>query len=450
MAKLRVRKPEPIEPSQQAGSTERGPGASYVTRWLAVLTVVVTLPWLLVGGTVLWQNRQVVTSAAPTDVSPAMLEPFTGRPGPWGTLVKIPITVSPPIDYIPQEDPGVERPLEWYFPTTPGHELERLLVAAGLPPQDAAYLRSTLKAIPALNAVVVSPTPDLVSRMSPEVRARIYLTLGQIRATSNNGTVNVPQATSYRFSGTSPTDWLGPLMSPKTKGIVEPLIYQHDGFLYFADLDVVRPQIESADELQLLVKRLLRQRTLLVRLRLDEQTPVSEVAEYWGRGGRKTDLLPLLESFERISNLPAYRMIDVIHLLPSIARQYLYRYPRPTLRDVGQSPLTNCLWTAFNFFKEEPEPLDARYLDNEYGTERLKTDYFVVYDNYQLGDIAAFWDEKGRLVHVAVHLADDLVFSKNGSSELSPWTILPFEHLKGHFIEYSGSWRVTYHRLKSV
>jgi hypothetical protein len=442
MAKLTSRKFENPEPSRQMAA-EPQTAAPMIRRWLALLTILVTVPWLIVGGALLWQQqRQAVTGAAPGRASDATI----GRAGPWGRLVTTPITVSPPRDYIPRDD-AVARPLEWHFPTVTGGELERVLSAAGLPPQDAADLRSGMKAVPALNAVVVTPSADLISRMSPEARARVYLTLGRLRASSNNATINTAQATSYRFDGTSARDWLGPALKPETRNLVEPLIYRHGSFLYFADLDVVHPQIPDPDERQLLIKRLLRQRTLLVRVRMDGQTSVSEAAEYWGRGGRKTDLLPLLESVEADAT-DAFRMIDIVHLLPQIAREYLYRYPRPTFRDVGQSPLTNCLWTAFNFFNEEPEPLDKRYLDGGYGAARLKTDYFVVYDNYQLGDVAAFWDEKGHLVHVAVHLADDLVFSKNGVSELSPWTILRFEQLSGYFVEYADSWRVTYHRRK--
>jgi hypothetical protein len=447
MAKFRTRSPESTEPTTHATSRDREPVTSFVPtlrRWLIALAALVTLPWLIVGGALLGPQRLGITSAEPEP----MLDAPPGRIGPWGRLVTTPITISPPLDYIPTDlDAGT--PLEWSFPNVTASELERLLVSVGVSQPDAAYLRGTMKTTPALNAVVVSPTPELVMRLSPEARARIYVALGRLGAYVNNRTINRAQATAYRFSGTSPQTWLGPLLSPDTTSLVEPLIYRNGAFLYFADLDLVRGRIPNPAEFQLLVKRLLRQRTVLVRLILDDHASVSDVGEYWGRGGRKTDLLPLLESVEEGAGAASAR-IDVVHLLPGIARQYLYRYPRPTLRDVGQSPLTNCLWTAFNFFEEVPEQLDQRYLDPEYGRKRLNAEYFVVYDNLQLGDIAAFWDEQGRLVHVAVHVADGLFFTKNGSSELAPWTILPLSELDGHFVEYAHAWRVTYHRSKDT
>jgi hypothetical protein len=84
------------------------------------------------------------------------------------------------------------------------------------------------------------------------------------------------------------------------------------------------------------------------------------------------------------------------------------------------------------------------------GVEALKQDYYVVQDGLQLGDIAAFFDGRGNLFHVAVHLADGLVFGKNGTSRLAPWTILPIDRLKGHYPEYADDWHVTFHRRNDL
>ena len=159
--------------------------------------------------------------------------------------------------------------------------------------------------------------------------------------------------------------------------------------------------------------------------------------------------LPILESIARRST-PASdpsAWIDMSHLLPLLPRQLLYRYPKVTAEDLQRPLLANCLWTALNFFGDEPDP---RYLDVAFALSHLKSDYFLVNDNYQLGDIVAFADPEGNLVHVAVHLAGDLVFSKNGTTSLAPWSIMPLSQLNGHYSEYSSSWRVSYHRRKDL
>ena len=92
---------------------------------------------------------------------------------------------------------------------------------------------------------------------------------------------------------------------------------------------------------------------------------------------------------------------------------------------------------------------DGRF-PTAFALKHLKEDYYVIQDDFQLGDIVAFSDNDGNLFHVAVFLADNLVFGKNGSSYLAPWSILPMERLRGHYIENADSWHITVHRRKDL
>jgi hypothetical protein len=169
---------------------------------------------------------------------------------------------------------------------------------------------------------------------------------------------------------------------------------------------------------------------------------VEAAAEYWGRGGRRTDIRPLLES---IAAAGPGRSIDISHLLPPMARQHLYRYPRISLKDLEKPAFANCFWTALNFFNAE---LDDRLLDPPVAIERLKRDYYIVQDEFQLGDIAAFAGSDGVYFHASVYLADGLVFGKNGTSPLAPWTIVPLDRLKGYYVDRADDWNVVYYRRK--
>jgi hypothetical protein len=133
--------------------------------------------------------------------------------------------------------------------------------------------------------------------------------------------------------------------------------------------------------------------------------------------------------------------------LPTLARNHLYRYPQVTLGDFDKPGFVNCFWTALNFFSAEP---DDRYLDSNYAIERLKRDYFIVHDQFQFGDVAAFVDPEGGIFHAAVYLADGLVFGKNGTSPLSPWTIVPIDRLKGYYPEHADHWEVVFYRRKNL
>jgi hypothetical protein len=172
---------------------------------------------------------------------------------------------------------------------------------------------------------------------------------------------------------------------------------------------------------------------------------LTEFAVYWGRGGRRSDIIPVLESLVESDGDPS---IDIAHLLPTFARQYLYRYPRTTSNDLAKPLLSNCLWTALNFFADEPDP---RFLDVNIAAKSLREDYYFVHDGLQLGDIVTFSTPQGQLHHVAVYIADDLVFGKNGSSPLAPWTILPIAQIKGHYaVEFQDGWLVAYLRKKGM
>jgi hypothetical protein len=352
---------------------------------------------------------------------------------PAGTLATVPIVISPPIEQIPRNWGPITGP-EWYVRAANARELETYLATSGLTPADVRVIRETARQLDN-ETIVVTPPVELVRRLSPEVRAGLYLPLMHDER-------NRVHFEAYRYAGTTVEEWLGQApVSAETLRLVEPLVYRHTGFLYFADIDLIRDQLEDG-ELQRLVKGLLRHSTVLLKLSVENQARIPDIIEYWGRGGRRTDIRPLIESVAETGE-----QIDVSHLLPPLAREHLYRYPRVTAADLYRPALNNCFWTALNFFNVEP---DDRHLELDHALNSLKSDYYVVHNDLQLGDIVAFLDDNFDVFHVAVYLADGYVFSKNGLSSLAPWTILPLDDLKGHYFQFAQNWRLTFHRRKDL
>jgi hypothetical protein len=56
-----------------------------------------------------------------------------------------------------------------------------------------------------------------------------------------------------------------------------------------------------------------------------------------------------------------------------------------------------------------------------------------VYANYAFGDVILFMASEKEAIHSAVYLADDIVFTKNGSSERSPWILMKMENLTAYY-----------------
>ncbi len=359
---------------------------------------------------------------------------------PWGSLDTRTLMISPPPEYVPKED-GPIQPARWHFASYTPERLSKVLNDAGVPRADAAELLLRAKPDDLEPGLLVEPGSALLRRIAPAARATLYAELAK-------NPINFDQTSAYYFyagHGGSIDDWLDPdVISPRMRAITDPLIYRIGDFLYLADIEVVREASGGGPEFQTLVRRLLRQSAVVASLGIDDPGDLDQVTEYWGRGGRQTDIRPLLES---VAQEGASESIDLAELLPELPRRLLYRYPKVTMADLAKPQLANCFWTALNFFNDEP---DDRYLDVGNAMKALREDYFLVHDHQQLGDIVVFSSHEMNVFHVAVYLADDLVFTKNGAFSLAPWTILPIDRLKGPYVGHAGDWVVTYYRRKGL
>jgi hypothetical protein len=399
------------------------------------LVVLILGPWLIAG--FLYFRTSAEPSAAETLRTRVLTPPPSPGSGPWGQLSLVPIVISPPLEYVPSNWGRPDGPDEWYFPGTPVGVMQAFLVSTGLTLEQVKSISATARPDPRTNGLIVRPDPAIVRGLSPQLRAKLYLELGKT-------SLNYDQENAFRFYGTSADEWLGgSMISPRTRQLVEPLIYKDGEYMLFADPEAIRSQVDDPEELRRLAKTLLRQPTVLVKLQVIEESQVDALAEYWGRGGRRTDLRPLLESVAASPD----PYIDVAHLLPTFARNQLYRYPRLTPADLSKPVLANCLWSSLNFFNNHP---DDRFLDIKTALNTLQKDYFIIESGYQLGDIVAFLDQNGNLFHVATYLADGLVFSKNGTSTVAPWVITTIDQLKGYYHWRSSNPRLIYHRRNDL
>jgi hypothetical protein len=399
--------------------------------WLIALIAVLILPWI--GIAAFWFKPANMTGVDNGNVA-SMTAAHTGK---WGELTLVPIIISPPKELVLTDWGFMSRPT-WFFPGANVEMVAQILMSAGVSGADAARLRSEARSEPRISGIVLTPDPAWVRALAPETRARIYHMLAKSE-------LNVDQARAFRYPGTNPESWLSTsLISPRTRRLVDPLIYRDGDYMLFSDIELVRSEIGSNDELLRLSKALFRQPTVIARLSVGRTANLDELVEYWGRGGRRTEIRPLLES---VAGGDADRFIDVIHLLPPFAQSHLYCYPKLSVADLSKPTVVNCLWTSLNFFMQEP---DGRFLDTAIALKTLKENYFVVENDFELGDIIVFLDEQGNIFHSVVYVADDLVFSKNGISAMAPWTLMSITDIKGYYRRHSENPRLIVHRRKDL
>ncbi|NLV29937.1 MAG: hypothetical protein GXY47_02175 [Acidobacteria bacterium] len=414
--------------AERAGSARSAVTYLAIPRpWFISLLVILVAPWLAVAAFLL--KPEAPAEGRPPD--PAQER----RVGRWGKLTLLPIVIAPPMELV-FTDWGFSPHPAWFFPGTDADGAVALLRAVGVPGEDADRLRGKMRTERRTGGVLLLPDPAWVRGLEPGLRGRLYHLL------AGNG-FNPDQVQAFRFRGASLEEWLGGAMiDGRTRGLVEPLVYRDGDYMLFSDIELVRAEI-GEEELRRLGKGLFRQRTVLAGLSVGAPGDLDALVEYWGRGGRRTEIRPLLESISRGES----ETVDVVHLLPPFARDRLYSYPQLSVADLDRPTVANCLWTALNFFSSRP---DDRFLDDAVALRTLREDYFIVEGELELGDIIAFVDESGDFFHAVVQIADNLVFSKNGISALSPWTLMTLEEVKGYYRWRSENPRLIVHRRKGL
>jgi len=343
-------------------------------------------------------------SKAPASSYGFVTDSTLGTPGPWGQLVYTPLEIEPPADYL-FSDKWVVRPPRWLFKKKSPEEVLSLFSAAGMP----ANLLSRLK-----NArwdkendeCMVWPPDDVIVNMLPDCRAKVYGELDDISE-------NEAQGGPYTFhAGKLDQEIAAFGLSPQTQALLKKMLYRRGDLFLFADIDTLLPKIDQPEEQIKLVKTLTHHSTWLLGLRVTPSSDVDQIVSYWGKGRRRKDLRPLIESLRRFPNGVT---IDLSHLLPIFPRSRLYCYPLPNAE--GYLPKHDCHWASLNFFNEIP---DERFCDPSVTVPTFLKDYVPINGTPEFGDLVLLISED-KVIHSAVYLADGFVFTKNGNFAIQPW-----------------------------
>lgn len=334
------------------------------------------------------------------------------KPGPWGEMEYTRILIEPPEEFV-MANYDVAQQVRWFFRGYSPDALRHFLSNSGLTANQVQTLTDPSRWELAVDGIWVKPPKDLIMQMSGEARARIYTVLA---AFGENPAQNEP----FRFRADVADEWFEDSgLSEETISLVKRLLYRRGSTLCFSDHEIVLPMINSPQEKSRLVKTLARKSTMLLKLRVRPDTDIEAVSKYWAKGYRAKDIRPILQS-------AAHReegvTIDVAHLMPKFARSLLYTYPLPTEDPAKLN--RDCHWTSLNFFNEE---IDDRYADIEVVRQTLHTQYHPVPGDLMLGDVLLFLKPGGVVIHSCVFIADNIVFTKNGSSFAMPWILMTLD-----------------------
>jgi hypothetical protein len=420
-----------------SGGTAVG-GGPYITlscRWVPVIAVLVLAPWVFA----VWLTARPLQDRPANGPAPVTAVPAKGplllkaKPGPWGEVEYVPITIAPPSEFLQELSPTtVNNP--WHFPGVTVEQVKAYFQQLELTEEQRAPMLARLAPDPATSGCILKPEPEMVNALGPDVRKRLYRTL-------SGCSLNTDQVNAFRIPRAEFEQRLAALSGLNLDKDLRRLAYEEGGYWFFADLPLLFPKIPQLEDRVLLLKTLAQQTTFLARLRVKENSSISDLENYWGRGGRTKDIGPLLESLAKV---PGGTTIDIAHLIPGFARRRAFTYPRPS----GAANPTgyDCHWTSLNFFNDQP---DDRFLDKQIVKQALETDYYPIFGNLLLGDLVLLVSGRGSIIHSAVYVADDFVFTKNGGRYASPWMFMRIEDMKA-FYPRDETVTVAYARRKDL
>jgi hypothetical protein len=221
----------------------------------------------------------------------------------------------------------------------------------------------------------------------------------------------------------------------------ERMCYKRGHVLCFSDIPALLSRARGASEARHLFKLCTRTRAIIGRLRVTPETNCEALMDYWSDARRRKDMLPLLHS---LADLRHAGTIDLMHLLPPMARKLVNSYPPLELGMHGRMP--DCHWSSLNFFNYEAQDC---YLNSRLAASYVLESYERCEAPYRYGDVLFFMDgPNGSSFHSCVYIADDLVFAKNGDNAANPWILTRLEDQRQVYLS-GGAGHVQAHRRRA-
>jgi hypothetical protein len=381
----------------------------------------------------------VIRPIADKKNQPAPTVSVRANAGPWGDLEFTPITISAPEEYLLIEQIEKE-PTRWIFKSRSRDDLAKLFDSLGLPTEqkDALLSPAVLKNRP--DGVEMTPSSEMVIGLSEKARRGLF---DLIAGTPENEAV-------IEYVGVNSIDerFRTGKVSNATVELFKKMSCKRGDYYVFSGVGDLLSALPSRDEKIRFLRAMSQQKTMLIRLHINPQTDINSLVRYWGKARWAASAKALLES---VAALPGDNSIDLVELLPPFPSSMLYNFPPNGASGAGAPVRRDCHWTSLNFFSDAP---DDRFSDPAYVKQKLLEDYTSVLVDRRYGDVILLMKKPdGDIIHSAVYLADDIVYTKNGDTPIHPWMFSTMSELMEQYacaLPPDQKLTISYFRKKSL
>ncbi len=368
---------------------------------------------LLVSGSSFMFGSMEAGHQKPDATAPAdkLQLPAQGRrmlkPGPWGELRAIPMSIAPP-DELLHVSQIEALATHWFFKGFSRGSLANLFNSLNLPDDQRDKLLDSSCLHSRSDGMELTPPNEAVLSLPSKARQILYELLCSFPENR--------QEFSFFDSTLLERNFREDGVSRQHMELFRKLSCTHGESLIFSGYPCLLSQVSRLEDKCRVFRALFRQDTLLLRLHVTPGSDIKALAEYWGRGATTADVEALLSSLQRI---PGGTWANIALFLPARPAGLLYTFAHPQNPANGPPMIMDCHWTSFNFFQE---PFERGYANDQIDAV-LKSNYAPIEGNPRYGDLALFMDSSVTALHSAIFVADDILYTKNGANSLQPWIL---------------------------
>lgn len=328
--------------------------------------------------------------------------------GPWGVIESYPVTLEPPTSHLWES--LYNETSSWNF-----GDLDQAAVNALL--RELGFSPATLNLVEREGVWKQSPsgldlelTDAIIESLTPENRSALarWLRLNNDYFFSK---------TVINLEGGDYSSLENGRVSEKTLELVKRMSFKRRNVLSLMDRPYILRQLGGdIEEKHNFLRAIFATKGLMVSLVLDENTDLDAVIDYWSAGGWNREIESTLRGVLSTSGVDR---IDLVQILPPVPRRYLYGFTN--LRDVFPNNTPDCFWASIQFFHRKASP---RLLDSLSCHQHLEGDFEPIEGERRFGDVVCmFTNSDDNFLHSYVHIADDIVFTKNGASFVRPFIL---------------------------